>query len=944
MVKFPQELDDNESLFLAVNNTRTLLSSALTDSATTATVLDTTGFPPTGYVSILTGEDILDTEAITYSGTTSTQFLNLVRGADGTAAVVHSIGDEVDLTIVAQHHNELKDAIIVLEDYVGVIGDENFVPQDAQGNVLISGTLSVCDDSVFKTDVIVSGCLQVGQLFSSTPTATYEFEDDVFTTTLFTTYEDTGVSIVPDNGVNLLLYRANSSAVNSTSNTALRALYAGAAVNESEGSPEEAVGDHWNATQFTGFKVVTANGVDTLRLQAKATGGSPRQAAVGSQQVISVPLETLGLVENTDYWFDNGSESSFNIPASSGTNIVTVNSFDITVPVTGPYLLLGNAEARMIADSPGAGQYAVYSYANESNISSNMVRDGQVGGPGALWHTNPWAQVINLNAGANNISIRARRWNGTFGMDLRRATLCLINGSSFDNMTGAVTFTDTDTSSSTFTEITQISQTHAPTEPGQVLVFGSSNSRSFDVTGPEAIPTFKIRDDTDGVDYAEDFGEGMTRITGGITTIHSQGFAIKDDALNPTDWKMFVRDANATGNQVRSSKSSLVVWSLIPPSASETLLTTLKTDKILTPNLCADEITIINSGTLTVDTDGEIITPILSVSDSLTISGVAVATGTGGGASTLQEAYDSGDGIISSTVGKPLELSGTGELLAITGTFTEGLTVGTASTLLNNTSITTGSGIFTDLLTFGGDPVATAVEVVAISGHLQTEIDSIDNSVTLQEAFDNGDGTISTTGGKPVELTGTGELVAVTGTFTDGLTSNGPIFSNDIISIPTGSAGAPSISFAGDSGTGIFSFGAGLISFAIDGSFKANLSSTGFLVLVQLTLNVGSESVPAFGFFSDEDTGMYRPTANEYGFVTGGTEGMRLDSNQFLGIGTKTPTERLHVVGSGIIDGDLEVIGTTINLSNLPTSSGALNAGDLWVDTSADYTVKVTPG
>ncbi|KKL77222.1 hypothetical protein LCGC14_2037050, partial [marine sediment metagenome] len=57
-------------------------------------------------------------------------------------------------------------------------------------------------------------------------------------------------------------------------------------------------------------------------------------------------------------------------------------------------------------------------------------------------------------------------------------------------------------------------------------------------------------------------------------------------------------------------------------------------------------------------------------------------------------------------------------------------------------------------------------EFVAASGSLQSSIDSIDASVTLQEAYDNGDGVITTTAGKPLDLQGTGELTAVSGTFT----------------------------------------------------------------------------------------------------------------------------------------------------------------------------------
>lgn len=56
---------------------------------------------------------------------------------------------------------------------------------------------------------------------------------------------------------------------------------------------------------------------------------------------------------------------------------------------------------------------------------------------------------------------------------------------------------------------------------------------------------------------------------------------------------------------------------------------------------------------------------------------------------------------------------------------------------------------------------------VSVSGHLQSEIDAIDDTVTLQDAFDNGDGALVTTSGKAFDVSGAGGIVAVTGTFSE---------------------------------------------------------------------------------------------------------------------------------------------------------------------------------
>lgn len=60
----------------------------------------------------------------------------------------------------------------------------------------------------------------------------------------------------------------------------------------------------------------------------------------------------------------------------------------------------------------------------------------------------------------------------------------------------------------------------------------------------------------------------------------------------------------------------------------------------------------------------------------------------------------------------------------------------------------------------------------------------------------------------------------------------------------------------------------------------------------------GSVSSPGVRFAADLDTGFYRPGTNSIGWVTAGAECMRLNATGNLGIGTASPSGRLHLVSA----------------------------------------------
>ena len=173
------------------------------------------------------------------------------------------------------------------------------------------------------------------------------------------------------------------------------------------------------------------------------------------------------------------------------------------------------------------------------------------------------------------------------------------------------------------------------------------------------------------------------------------------------------------------------------------------------------------------------------------------------------------------------------------------------------------------------------------------------NNASTQGVFTvrtvSSDGTASAT---PVSISSTG--LAVTGALSatnnisiTGASSILQVLAGAAIQIQNAAASA-NWNFS-TSGTGLTLDSPQLGTFSISNpvAITGTLSTTGVA-----TFPAGTVALPSITTSGDTNTGVYFPAADSVGITTGGTERIRVSSSGLVGIGTVTPLQRLHVVGT----------------------------------------------
>lgn len=92
------------------------------------------------------------------------------------------------------------------------------------------------------------------------------------------------------------------------------------------------------------------------------------------------------------------------------------------------------------------------------------------------------------------------------------------------------------------------------------------------------------------------------------------------------------------------------------------------------------------------------------------------------------------------------------------------------------------------------------------------------------------------------------------------------------VTVPVGSPSAPSIAFAGDSNTGMYSEGANVINFATEGVERLSITGSEVAVQAPIWVPVGSAAAPTYTFGGEANTGIYRTSGG--GAVSVATSGV----------------------------------------------------------------------
>ena len=150
------------------------------------------------------------------------------------------------------------------------------------------------------------------------------------------------------------------------------------------------------------------------------------------------------------------------------------------------------------------------------------------------------------------------------------------------------------------------------------------------------------------------------------------------------------------------------------------------------------------------------------------------------------------------------------------------------------------------------------------------------------------------------------------------------------ITLDDGTAAAPSLNFTNEPTTGLFRASANVMGFAVNGTSRATMTTTGLTVAGTITPTgsvhaaAGSVGNPSLAFNSDQDTGLFSIGANNLGVAVGGAKVLDVASTGLTVTGALGATSLTSPASTNLT---LAAGGTNQNVVITPSGTGNVGIG-----------------
>jgi hypothetical protein len=165
--------------------------------------------------------------------------------------------------------------------------------------------------------------------------------------------------------------------------------------------------------------------------------------------------------------------------------------------------------------------------------------------------------------------------------------------------------------------------------------------------------------------------------------------------------------------------------------------------------------------------------------------------------------------------------------------------------------------------------------------------------------------------------------ITINSSIASGLTIDGALV------VPLASAATPSLTFTGDTNTGIYSPGADQLAISTGGTVRLTSSTTAISSALPIDVPLASAATPSLTFTGDLNTGIYSPGADQLAVATNGTARVKIGSNGILSVGLDgirfcdfRPTGSLYFRGGDVGDGFMRCEDTSANAKFLVLGTG----------------------